>query len=415
MSPQPPSFEPTNRRRRPSSSGAKKVGHGAPPRAEHTQVLKPEDIPPAEPRRRVAAGEASAQVPPSYAPKGSDQAQEHYQQARQRPSEPPRGTQPPTTPPTAQRRRKKRRKWPIVLIVVLALLIGWPGFLIVHGNNKMQSVDALSGAADTPGTTYLIVGSDKREEDAVNDGTEGQRADTIMLLQVPESGSPALVSIPRDSYVEIPGYAPNKINSAYSIGGPKLLVATVENLSGMTVDHYLEVSMGGVSSLVDAVGGVNLCLDYDVADELSGLNWTAGCHDVDGATALAFSRMRYSDPRGDIGRGERQRQVVSKVIQQAASPGTLVNPVKQYKLVDAAATTLSMDTDSGITNMAGAALGLRNVMGEGGLMGLPPISSLDYRTPSGASAVLLNPDTIDPFFEKMKNGQLTQDDFTEIG
>ena len=241
----------------------------------------------------------------------------------------------------------------------------------------MEHVDALSDAADTPGTTYLIVGSDQREEDGINDGaTDGQRADSIMLLQVPESGNAALVSLPRDSYVEIPGYGANKINASYSLGGPELLVSTVENLSGMTVDHYVEVSMSGVSSLVDAVGGVNLCLDYDVSDKKSKLEWEAGCHDADGDTALAFSRMRYSDPKGDIGRAERQRQVVSKVIKKAASPSTLINPVKQYKLVDSAATTLTMSTGSGLTNMAGAALGLRSVMGDDGLMGAPPISSL---------------------------------------
>lgn len=413
---QPPSFEPTNRRRRPTAKGAEKVGHGQQARTNHTQVFRPEDIPSSTPRRQSEPVPASAQVPPSYAPAGSSRAAQSQQPAPP-PSGPPRRQQPMQPPPSTapRRRRKKRRKWPIILIVVLALVIGWPAFLIMHGNNKMQNIDALSGRADTPGTTYLIVGSDKREEDAINDGTEGQRADTIMLLQVPESGNAALVSIPRDSYVDIPDYGADKINSAYSVGGPELLVATVENLSGMTVDHYVEVSMGGVASLVDAVGGVNLCLDYDVADELSGLNWTAGCHDTDGTTALAFSRMRYSDPKGDIGRGERQRQVVSKVIQKAATPSTLVNPVKQYKLVDAAATTLSMDTNSGITDMAGAALGLRGVMGENGLMGAPPISTLDYRTPSGASAVLLDSDSIDSFFQKMLNGQLTQDDFAQLG
>lgn len=412
---QPPSFKPTNKRRRPAAQGAENVGHGEQPRADRTQVFRPEDVPSSEPRprRRTSPAAASTQQPPSYAPAGS--GQQEPEQPPQRPSEPPHQQQPPAGPPASRRPRKKRRKWPIVLIIVLALVIGWPGFLIVHGNNKMEHMDALSGAADTPGTTYLIVGSDKREEGGIDDPTEGQRADTIMLMQVPESGDTSLVSIPRDAYVEIPEYGADKINAAYSLGGPELLVSTVENLSGMTVDHYVEVSMSGVSSLVDAVGGVNLCLDYDVSDKKSKLEWTAGCHDVDGETALAFSRMRYSDPKGDLGRGERQRQVVSKVIQEAATPVTLINPVRQYKLVDAAATTLAMDNDSGITNLAGAALGLRGVMGDDGLMGAPPIESLNYRTPSGASAVLLDTETIDSFFEKMKNGQLTLDDFAQIG
>ncbi len=294
-------------------------------------------------------------------------------------------------------------------------VVGWPVFLIQYGNSKMEHVAALSGRADTPGTTYLIVGSDKRQEEAINDGTEGERADTIMLLQVPESGSPALVSLPRDSYVEIPGYGYSKINSSYAIGGPQLLVQTVENLSGMTVDHYLEVSMFGVQDLVEAVDGVNLCLDYDVQDEFSGLNWQAGCHDVDGATALAFSRMRYSDPLGDIGRTERQRQVVGKVIDKAASPTTLINPMRQYSLVGKAASNLTTDNDTSVMNLARAGLGLRKVMAPGGLMGTPPIATLNYRTDSGESAVLLDPDLVDDFFARMMNGQLTSEDFQQLG
>ena len=109
-------------------------------------------------------------------------------------------------------------------------------------------------------------------------------------------------------------------NAAYALGGPQLLVQTVEELSGITVDHYVEVAMTGVQELTDAVGGISLCLDYDVQDQLSGLNWTAGCKDgVDGTTALAFSRMRYSDPLGDIGRTQRQRQVVGSIISQAVN------------------------------------------------------------------------------------------------
>jgi len=299
------------------------------------------------------------------------------------------------------------------LAIVLALLIAWPAYLVFYGNSKLEHKEALSGAANTPGTTYLIVGSDEREADGINDGTEGQRSDTIMLLQVPASGSTALVSIPRDSYVEIPGNGAGKINSAYSLGGAELLVETVENLTGMTIDHYVEVSMSGVSELTDAVGGINLCLDYDVNDAYSGLTWTAGCHDVDGTQALAFSRMRYSDPLGDIGRAQRQRQVIGKILDKATTPSTLLNPIAQRRLVGTAATQLTTDTDTSIIGLGRAGLGLRNVMGADGLMGAPPISSLDYKV-GGQSTVLLDPDSIDSFFEKMMNGELTQDDFAQL-
>lgn len=323
----------------------------------------------------------------------------------------------PTHIPDATKPKKKKktgRKIAGALAIVLVLLIAWPVYLTFYGNSKLEHKEALSGASGTPGTTYLIVGSDQRQENGINDGTDGQRADTIMLLQVPESGSTSLVSIPRDTYVEIPGNNSGKINSSYSIGGPTLLVQTVENLTGMTVDHYVEVSMAGVSELTDAVGGVNLCLDYDVVDEFSGLNWTAGCHDADGTTALAFSRMRYKDPLGDIGRAQRQRQVVGKILDKATTPSTMLNPMTQRKLVGTAATQLTTDTDTSILGLARAALGMRSVMGPDGLMGAPPISSLNHRA-NGQSTVLLDPATSGQFWEKMKNGQLTQSDFAQLG
>ena len=168
--------------------------------------------------------------------------------------------------------------------------------------------------------------------------------------------------------------------------------------------------MGGVQSLVEAVGGVNLCYDRDVDDVFSRLTWKAGCHDADGTTALAFSRMRKSDPLGDIGRTMRQRQVVSKVVGKAVSVSTFVNPFKQRKLVGSVAKNLTTDKDTGIMGMREAAFGLREVMGKGGLMGAPPIASLNYRV-GGQSAVALDTKAVDGFFEKMKNGTLTSADF----
>jgi cell envelope-related function transcriptional attenuator common domain len=298
--------------------------------------------------------------------------------------------------------------------LLLVVIAAWPIYLVWYGNSKLTHMDALSGAANTPGTTYLIVGSDKRTaEQAAEQDVKGQRADTIMLLQVPSSGSPALVSIPRDSWVSIPGYGDAKINAAYSYGGASLLVQTVENLTGMTIDHYVEVSMEGVKELTDAVGGVNLCLDYDVNDQLSGLVWQSGCHDADGTTALAFSRMRYSDPQGDIGRTERQRQVVSAILDKATTPGILLNPFKQRALVGAVAENLTTDTDTSIIDLAKAGLGMRSVMGSDGLMGIPPITTINYQV-GGQSAVELDPDKIGTFFTKMMNGELTTSNFGQI-
>ena len=158
-------------------------------------------------------------------------------------------------------------------------------------------MSALSGAADTPGTTYLLAGSDSRADGAVQDGfNESERADSIMLVNVAPNGQKVALSIPRDTYAEIPGVGWDKINASYAYGGPELLVETVEKLTGLTVDHFVQIGMGAVPDMVDAVGGVELCYDNDADDQYSGLKWTAGCHTVDGTTALQFSRMRYQDP-----------------------------------------------------------------------------------------------------------------------
>ena len=382
----------------------------------------PPAIPPARPQQSRTSNSASprpvrstGQPAPSYAPARPPRTA-NAAQGRPAPHQPPLIPTRQTPQGPTRRRRHYGRRIALALLVVVLLLIAWPFYLVSYGNSHLSHVEALSGATDTSGTTYLIVGSDKRSEAQVEAGdpTEGQRSDTIMLLDIPSSGAPALVSLPRDSWVEIPGHGEAKINAAYSLGGPQLLVQTVENLSGLTIDHYVEVSMSGVQELTDAVGGVNLCLDYTVNDEYSGLNWEAGCHDADGTMALAFSRMRYSDPRGDIGRTERQRQVVGAILHKAVTPSTLLNPMKQRALVGAVAQNLTTDTNTSIMGLGRAGLALRTVMGPDGLMGVPPISTIDYRV-GGQSAVQLDPDAIGPFFEKMKNGQLTAADFGQIG
>ena len=219
-----------------------------------------------------------------------------------RPPAGPAGPRPPA--PTAQPGARRHRKLAVgaVATLVLVALLAWPIGLAVWANGKVQHTPALSGAANTPGTTYLLTGSDSRGDGGIEeDGTEGSRTDTILLLHVPENGPTALISLPRDTYAEIPGNGASKLNAAFSWGQAPLLVQTVEGLTGLTVDHYAEIGMAGVEQIVDAVGGVNLCHDADVNDVDSGMVWTAGCHDVDGTQALAFARMRKADPTGRRG------------------------------------------------------------------------------------------------------------------
>lgn len=372
-------------------------------------------------------------MPPSYAPRdrqrptsaSAPQEQQNSRESlrqrtdRSRPENVERrgvDPRPPREQEASRKPKRRRRRWiPLVLIPVLLLttVLGWGGYLYFMGNGRLDRVDALSGAADTPGTTYLIVGSDERTAFPTST-TEGMRADTMMLLHKPESGSTALISLPRDTYVVYPdGHGEGKLNGALNIGDQQLLVRTVEDLTGLTIDHYIQVGMEGVQELTDAVGGVELCLDYDVNDSYSKLNWEAGCHTVDGETALAFSRMRYSDPLGDIGRTERQRQVVSKVIGKAISRDVLFSPGAQKDLVESVADVITVDEQDSLWTVGMAGLTLRDVMGTDGLKGSPPIASMDYRV-AGQSTVLLDPNTIDQFWADLRDGTLTSDSFASF-
>ncbi|MDK8602505.1 LCP family protein [Trueperella bernardiae] len=446
---QPPSFEPRNRRQRPSVEGARPVGQGLEGQGRESRGRQGQprgDRPSSSPSRAAGAPRrpvrrsafADDARPASFAPvsgasdSASDQApppafppqgQQRARAERSRVVDPRPGAGRPDTRPDAAgpaerpARPRKERSWgkrilAIVLILIIAVF-AWVYYLYSYGNDKLAHTAALSGAPDTPGTTYLIVGSDERGE-AVNDPTEGHRADTIMLLHKPESGPAALVSIPRDTYIHFPDSdAYGKLNGAFSYGGAEYLVQTVEELTGLTIDHYIQIGMDGVKDLTDAVGGVELCLDYDVSDEFSGLEWTAGCHETDGTTALAFSRMRYSDPLGDIGRTERQRQVVAKIIDKATSPATLFNPLSQRHLVGSVAETLTVNDDSSLMDVAYAGLALRDTIGPDGLRGAPPIASLNYPGPGGSSTVLLA-DEAEQFWADLRDGALTPDSFASF-
>ena len=356
---------------------------------------------------------------PSFAPAGNGprQVSTTRSQAIPDPVPTPGATPSRTAPATAPRPRRKRRRRLVLktLSVLLVIVLAWGGFLVWDANTNIGRVSALSGASDTAGTTYLLAGSDSRADGAVQDGFEGsERADSIMLVNIAANGQAVALSIPRDTYAEIPGVGWDKINASYAYGGPQLLVETVEKLTGLTVDHFVQIGMGAVPDMVDAVGGVELCYDHDSNDEYSGLNWTAGCHTVDGPTALQFSRMRYQDPEGDIGRTKRQRQVISKVVSEAASPATLINPARTLRVERAGSKSFTVDEDSSIMTVASLVMALRSASSDE-LMGVPPIESLDYTTSAGASAVLLRDETAPDFFAKLRAGKLTTSDFNQIG
>ncbi|SKC36293.1 LCP family protein [Krasilnikoviella flava] len=438
----PPSFTPSGGPSdRPSGAGdAIPVGGTSRPPAPPTggRVGRRDDAAPVEPRvRRQSSREipttpperrgGGQQKPRSYSPRGSSQSSPASRPAQSRQGSGTRVMpasaqgQARRTPPPGRTggaaaataggggfRVRKGRVAGLVLVLLLVLLLAWPIGLVVWANGKIQHVDALSDAKGTPGTTYLLAGSDARGSGSVaDDGTEGARTDTIMVLHKPRSGPASLISIPRDTYTEIPGHDPNKINAAYSFGGAPLLVQTVEGLTGLTIDHYAEVGFGSVEEIVDAVGGVELCYDDDVDDPKSGMEWEAGCHLADGETALAFSRMRYSDPKGDIGRAERQQQVIAAVAAKVVKPSVLLNPVNQVQLVNAGTDALTVDEKTGIVDLGRLGLAFKAATGPEGVTGTPPIADPGYDPGTGVgSTVLLDEDKVDQFWADVRDGEL---------
>jgi LCP family protein required for cell wall assembly len=236
--------------------------------------------------------------------------------------------------------------------------------------------------ADQPGTTYLLVGSDSRaglsrkEELSLGVGKgEGQRTDTIMLLHT-GSGPNLLMSIPRDSVVEVPGHGETKINAAFAYGGPKLLIKTIELNTGIRVDDYVELGFAGFVDIVNAVGGITICPTQAMNDPLANLDIKKGCQHADGTTALGYARSRHVSGLGDIDRAKHQREVVSAVGHKAISPWTVLNPVRYFRLGMAASDSLRVGKHTGLLATLKFAWALTHVSGKSGLTCGVPIADL---------------------------------------
>jgi LCP family protein required for cell wall assembly len=256
-----------------------------------------------------------------------------------------------------------------MLLFAVTALIG----VGLWADTSMHRIAALTDYPDRPpagrGTNWLLVGSDSRanltpdqQAELATGGDVGNgRTDTILLVHVPGLGSTApttMVSIPRDSYVSIPGYGSDKINAAFSLGGPQLLAQTVEQATGLRLDHYAEIGFDGFAALVDALGEVTVCPTDPINDPLAGVDLPAGCQAIDGRTALGFVRSRAT-ARADLDRMVNQRQFMSALLQRASAPAVWLNPWRWYSVPRAAVDALSVDDGDHIWHLARLAWALR--------------------------------------------------------
>jgi LCP family protein required for cell wall assembly len=295
-----------------------------------------------------------------------------------------RSVRSPERPPPQAGIRPRRRRWGRRVAAAIALLLVLMLAVLVWLDLRLNRVDALADyrgrPAVTPGVDWLIVGSDSREglnaerrKQLATGQAAGRRTDTMMLLHLPRGGgSPTLVSLPRDSYVPIPGHGSNKLNAAYAFGGPKLLARTVESVTGIRIDHYMEVGFDGFASTVDAVGGVRLCVDQPMHDPKAGLDLPAGCQVLDARKALGYVRTRAS-ARGDLDRVERQREFLGALVDKATSPGVLLNPFRSVPLALHGADAIVVDGSDHIHHLIRFPFAMRAVSGGDGVETTVPV------------------------------------------
>jgi len=321
----------------------------------------------------------------------------------------------PRVPATAARRRRfwgqpGRRGRRIALIagtvvVVLVAALAASYFWLDSKLNRSVALPAFSG--QSAGQNWLIVGSDSRQgltDQQITSLHVGfdfgtANSDSLMLLHI-GTGRPVLISIPRDSYVPIPGFGDYKINAALGFGGPSLLVKTVENVTGLRINHYMGIGFGGLVSVVNQVGGVTICLPTALQDYDSGANLKAGCQTLTGAQALAFVRDRHSFADEDLQRMQDQRAFLKALLDKATSPGVYLDPFTALPFGSAAASAISVDQGTHLDDLMMAALALRDP-----LTGTVPIADANYYTPNAGDAVLWNSSQALALFNALKNGQ----------
>ncbi|WP_214320927.1 LCP family protein [Nonomuraea sediminis] len=287
--------------------------------------------------------------------------------------------------------RARRRNLIINGAISGAILIGTG--VVWAMPRQIASVDAgVSDTAPRGAMNILLVGVDKRDDltrrqqNQLNLGREvGQRTDTMMVIHLSEDHRRVtVVSLPRDTWTTIPGKGDHKINSAYQFGGAKLAKQTVEQVTGLQINRYIEVNVLGFIDVVDSLGGVTVCTPVPINDPKAGLNLTAGTHELQGADALRYARTRAT-ARSDLDRIDRQHQVISALLSEALSAGTLANPIKLASFVNSTLRTIKVDPDDGLI---GLATQLRDVSLDDVRFADVPLSNLNFRSPTGESAVL---------------------------
>ncbi|MBM7811142.1 LCP family protein [Saccharothrix algeriensis] len=328
-------------------------------------------------------------------------------------------------------------------VVLLGTGYAWANFQSLSQNLTTTDVIGAGGGGERPADgsiDILMVGMDSRTDakgnplpreilDELQAGDEsegGLNTDTLILMHIPnDTGEAVAVSFPRDAYVRIAGgHGRHKINSAYGYGkgeaveqlrkkgvtdpvqveqesrkaGAKNLIGTVQDLTGVTVDHYAEVNLVGFYDLTKAVGGVDVCLNEATRDQLSGADFAAGPQSVEGRDALAFVRQRHGLPQGDLDRIVRQQVFMAGLAKKMLSAGTLSDPGKLRSLIDALTRSIVLDKDWDILRFATQ---MKDLTGGSIKFETIPTGNPALQTPEDGLAVEVSESAVKRFFKDM--------------
>ncbi|SDT75185.1 transcriptional attenuator, LytR family [Streptomyces sp. TLI_053] len=376
--------------------------------------MEPEDEQSGEPAPRPVPSGLSLFEPASGAPGAEEGPADDAE-------DPPPDREPPA------RRRRTRRVLLWTLSALLVLVVGGCGALWWTAEHYASSVHRIPDAFPTApesaqpkpvpgsGLNLLLVGLDARS-DTPTTGSAAKapawqagaaRSDTMMLLHLSDDRSSAtLVSLPRDSWVPVPGHGEAKLNAAYSWGGPALMTETVQNLTGIRIDHLAVIDWNGFRALTDAVGGVDITVPRTIEGVGEARAWEAGTHHMDGATALLYVRERYGLPGGDLDRTKRQQNFLRALMLKVMDSGTLTSPSRLGGLLGTVGEVVSVDDRLSNTDLFQLAWGLRSLRADSVRFMNAPFGG--FATRGEQSVVLLADRPAAQLWEAIRNDRTDQ-------
>lgn len=305
----------------------------------------------------------------------------------------------------------------VVLLGSAAAYIGYK-----HFYGQISRIAGVTRGNTGPDQNYLLVGSDSRAgaNQVQGVGTTrdagGMRTDTMMLVHIsPKRAQATIVSLPRDSLVTIPGHGPQKLNSAVPLGeatrkgsGPALLVQTIEQVTGLAINHYVQIDFAGFLAMTNAVGGVDVCLSQPAVDlQYTGINLPAGKHHLSGILALQYVRQRHGLPQGDIDRIKRQQTFMGAIVRKVTSAGTLLDPTKLLPFLNAATKAVQVDDKLSFNDMKTLASKLRHLDPAHVQFETIPITGTGSAGAVG-SVVFLDQARMPAFFQSIKDNTIGQ-------